>query len=112
LPTADSGDEVWFNPGDDRFYVTGPAVTSPTTIVQQLGVIDAQKSRWLQNVPDVRGRNPAAFAENKRIFTVVTVNTAIVAKPSTDDSICATDFDIRGRGCIAVFTHADKHDDK
>jgi hypothetical protein len=29
------GDEVWHNPGDDRFYVTGPDIT---TTVQSLGM--------------------------------------------------------------------------
>ncbi len=98
------GDEVWFNHGDGNFYVTGPDTSTPP--VQSLGVIDAETSMWLQNVADVRGKNPAAFAENNRIFTVVQINAAIVANPATDNSTCSQ-FGFKGTGCIAVFTHLD-----
>ena len=103
------GDEVWHNPGDGRFYVTGASTVSP--LVQSLGVIDAETSTWLQNVPEIRGKNPAAFAENNHIFTVVQINAAIVAAPATDDSACIQ-FGLMGRGCIAVFAHADEGDDE
>jgi hypothetical protein len=105
------GDEVWYNPGDGRFYVTGASNTPPMPAVQSLGVIDAETSGWLQNVTDVRGKNPAAFAENNHIFTVVQINAAIAAAPATDNSIC-TQFGVMGRGCIAVFGHADQGDDE
>ncbi|PYS52443.1 MAG: hypothetical protein DMG13_16175 [Acidobacteria bacterium] len=99
------GDEVWYNPGDGRFYVTG-ADTS-TAPVQSLGVIDAETSTWLQNLPDVRGKNPAAFAETNHIFTAVQITAAIAAAPATDNSTCST-FGFKGTGCIAVFTHSDE----
>jgi hypothetical protein len=102
------GDEVWYNPGDGRFYVTGASTVAPT--VQSLGVIDAEKSTWLQNVPDVRGKNPAAFAEDNHIFTIVQINAGIVASPATDDSVC-TQSGLFGRGCVAVFAHAHADDD-
>ncbi|HYR85008.1 MAG TPA: hypothetical protein VE422_13080 [Terriglobia bacterium] len=101
------GDEVWYNSGDGRFYVTGPDTSTPP--VQSLGVIDAETSDWLQNVPDVRGKNPAAFAENNEIFTIVQITAAMVAAPSTDNSTCSK-FGFKGTGCIAVFTHADRDD--
>jgi len=99
------GDEVWYNSGDGRFYVTGANTSTPP--VQSLGVIDAETSTWLQNVPDVRGKNPAAFAETNHIFTIVQINAAIVAMPATDDSTCSK-FGFKGMGCIAVFTHSDE----
>jgi hypothetical protein len=97
------GDEVWFNSGDGRFYVT--AADTKTT-VQSLGVIDAETSQWLQNVPDVRGRNPAAFAENNEIFNAVTAP-AVTTPPTVEDpnSPCVRSG-IVGRGCVAVFAHA------
>ena len=104
------GDEVWYNPGDGRFYVTGP-LNGVAGADQQLGVIDAEKSKWLQNIPDIRGKNPAAFSENNRIFTVATITAGMALTPSTDTSVCATTFGIKGRGCIAVFTHAGEKDD-
>jgi len=102
------GDEVWFNPGDGRFYVTGADMsTTPPSLVQSLGVIDAQTSTWLQNVPDVRGKNPAAFAENNHIFTIVQITAAMVAAPATDNSTCAQ-FGFKGTGCVAIFEHTEK----
>ena len=98
------GDQVWFNPGDGRFYVTGLDMTTPTG-VQSLGVINAETSEWLQNVPDVRGKNPAALPENDHIFTIVQINAAIAAGTAPDDSICFTQFNLKGTGCVAVFTH-------
>ena len=102
------GDEVWHNPGDGRFYVTGLDTSTPP--VQSVGVIDAETSTWLQNVPNVRGKNPAAFAETNHTFTIVQLNAAIVANPATDNSTC-TLFGFRGTGCIAVFRHATKAED-
>jgi len=102
------GDEVWYNPGDGRFYVTStdntvvvpPGGTAPTVI----GVIDAEDSSWLQNVPDPGGRNPSAFPENNRIFTPVRTTAAFVTNPSADNTICAANG-LKGTGCIAVFAH-------
>jgi hypothetical protein len=104
------GDQVWFNPGDGRFYVTGTDMTVPAG-VQSLGVIDAENSKWLQNVPDVRGKNPAALPENNHIFTIVQINAAIAAGTAPDDSICFTKFNMKGTGCVAVFTHRRSGDD-
>jgi hypothetical protein len=78
--------------------------------VQQLGVIDAETSAWLQNVPDPRGKNPAAFAENNHIFTIVQISAAMAAGTPPDDSVC-TQFGLIGRGCVAVFGHGHTDDD-
>jgi hypothetical protein len=99
------GDQIWFNPGDDRYYVTGADLTTTPPGVQSLGVIDAEDSVWLQNVPDVRGKNPAALPENNHIFTIVQINSAIAAGTAPDDSICFTSSNVKGTGCVAVFTH-------
>jgi hypothetical protein len=98
------GDEVWYNPGDGRFYVTGAATLGG---VQSLGVIDAETSSLLQIVPDVRGKNPAAFPENNHVFTVVQITTAIAAGTAPDDSVCNTKFGFKGTGCVAVFEHVE-----
>ena len=101
------GDELWYNPGDGRFYVTGVDKTTPTG-VQSLGVINAQTSEWLQNVPDVRGKNAAAVpmpANSDRIFTIVQITAAIAAGTAPDDSICFTAGNLKGTGCVAVFRH-------
>ena len=114
------GDEVWFNPGDDRFYVTGP-LNGVAGNLQQLGVIDAEDSTFLQNVPEILGdpalppvtvpvtpvnlgKNPAAFPEQNRIFSVGQISAAIAAGTTPDFSPCAKFNDLK-TGCIAVFTH-------
>jgi hypothetical protein len=95
------GDEVWYDPGAQHFYNHGNDTTTPPP-VQSLAVIDAETSSWLQNVPDVRGKNPAAFADTTHVFTIVQINAAIVAAPSTDNSTCAS-LGFKGTGCVAVF---------
>ena len=105
------GDEVWHNPGDGRFYVTGP-LDGVSGHVQQLGVIDAEHSTLLQTIPEVRGKNPAAFPEQNHVFTIVQITAAIAAGTPTDDSVCATAFGFTGTGCIAVFAHADDKEDE
>jgi hypothetical protein len=113
------GDEVWYNPGDGRFYVTGRDAAN----VQQLGVIDAEHDTLLQTIPVstgslaptgttlTAGRNPAAFAENNRVFVDTPVTAAIVAGTKPDDSIC-TKFGVVGRGCIAEFAHTGDEGDE
>jgi hypothetical protein len=102
------GDEVWYNPGDGRFYVTSSdntvVVPAGGTAPTVLGVLDAEDSSWLQNVPDMGGRNPSAFPENNRVFSTVRTTATFVSNPSTDNTICAS-FGLKGTGCIAVFTH-------
>jgi hypothetical protein len=93
-----TGDQDWYNSGDDRFYVFG---ADAATGVQSLGVIDAQDATWLQNVPLVRGAYPAAFRGTNEIFGRVQITAAIAANPATDDTACA----VKGRGCVAVFAH-------
>ena len=101
------GDEVWYNSGDGNFYVTGVSNTPPKPPEQSLGVIDAETSTWLQNVSDVRGRNPSAFAENNHIFNTVSTT----AVPIPNESVCSP-FGLNGRGCIAVFGHVGDGEDE
>jgi hypothetical protein len=99
------GDEVWHNPGDDRFYVTGPDTSTPP--VQSLGVIDAKTNTWLQNLPDPGGRQVVALPATNHILTPVVVTAAVVKDPSTDKTTCSL-FGLKGTGCIAVFTHPEE----
>ena len=90
------GDEIWYNGGDGRLYVTSTD-TAGTTV---LGAIDVETGTWLQNVPVLRGRNPTAFEGNNHIFVPV----AAPAAGITDTSVCAS-FGLKDTGCIAVFSH-------
>jgi hypothetical protein len=89
------GDEIWYNNGDGRLYVTSTDLNGVTV----LGVIDVESGTWLQNIPVARGRNPAAYEQNNHIFVPVTNPPA----GTPDTTVCAT-FGLKG--CIAVFGHA------
>lgn len=98
-----SGDEDWYNPGDGHYYFTSNDKQTPP--VNSLGVIDATTNKWVENVPDVGGRQAVALPENNRIFTPVRATAATVKDPSSDQTTCVQ-FGIRGHGCIAVFAHS------
>ena len=91
------GDEVWYNPGDNRYYVTSADRTA--NLGQSLGVIDAATSTWLQNVPAPNIRNIAVYAGNNHIFSVAT------RPPAGPDPTPCASFGIIGTGCVVVFGH-------
>jgi hypothetical protein len=81
-------DEVWFNPGDGRYYLAARGMTSnglrtgtPTPV---LGVIDADSNEWITNIPT--GPNSHSVAANP-------INNHIFVP-------------LRGKG-VAVFAHDD-----
>jgi hypothetical protein len=90
------GDEVWYNGGDNRFYVTSTDTTGQTV----LGVIDGDSGQWIQNVPANGVRNVTALASTNGIFAAVRAPAGGVR----DTTVC-TQFGIVGTGCIAVFGH-------
>jgi hypothetical protein len=58
-------DEVWYNPGDHRYYLaaftnaSGPA----------LAVVDAESNRWITSIPTVpKAHSVAADTYNNHIF--------------------------------------------
>ena len=89
------GDEVWYNAGDNRYYVTSTDSTGQTV----LGVIDGETSAWIQNVPAPGARNPSAFVGNNHVFAAVAAPAA-----ARTASVCLQ-FGLPDTGCIAVFSH-------
>ena len=79
-------DEVWFNPGDNRYYVA--ARDMPNGPV--LGVIDAIKNLWLQNV--------ATNTNSHSVAVDPVTNHAFV--PMQAGGPCGTQS---GNGCVGVF---------
>jgi len=57
-------DEVWYNPGDGRFYLAASGMTSDGTktgtSAPVLGVIDSEEATWLFNVPTTVGAHSVA----------------------------------------------------
>jgi len=92
-------DEVWFNKGDQRFYVA--ARDNPTGPV--LGVIDARTNTWVQNVPTgPNSHSVAANRKNNHIFVPLRA-----PRPNTTDPDPCAAFGgptFRGHGCIGVFS--------
>jgi hypothetical protein len=80
-------DEVWYNPGDSRYYVA--ARDMPNGPV--LGVIDAIKMLWLENV--------ATNTNSHSVAVDPVTNHAFV--PMQAGGPCGTQS---GNGCVGVFT--------
>src|SRR6266545_888371 len=65
-----TGDQDWYNPGDGNFYVTGTAPPAPAVDgVASLGVINGRTGAWHQNVTNIGGASPTAYAKTNEIFT-------------------------------------------
>jgi hypothetical protein len=79
-------DEVWYNSGDNRYYLAGRDM--PTGPV--LGVIDAKTNQWLVNVST--GANSHSIA--------VDPNTNHAFVPLQSGPACTTQ---NANGCIGVF---------
>jgi DNA-binding beta-propeller fold protein YncE len=65
-------DEVWFNPGDNRYYLAARSMTSngtpggtPTPV---LGVIDAETNTWIANIST--GKNAHSVAADSSFNTI------------------------------------------
>lgn len=84
-----ASDEVWFNPGDDNYYLA--ARNNPGGPV--LGIIDAVNRTWRQNVATARNAHSvAASRHNNEVFVPLT--------PLPADPACT-------RGCIGVYAAED-----
>ncbi len=88
IPQVGGSDEVWFNPGDDRYYLA--ARNNPGGPV--LGIVDAETNTWIQNVPtSPNSHSVAADPRSNQIYVPLTASPV---------SPCLT-------GCIGVFVDTD-----
>ena len=79
-------DEVWFNPGDNRYYTAGRDMPNGPV----MGVVDAKTRQWLVNV--TTGSNSHSITVNQ--FT----NQIFV--PTQAGALCGTQS---ANGCIAIY---------
>lgn len=79
-------DEVWFNPGDNRYYTAGRDMPNGPV----MGVVDAPTRTWLVNVPT---------GSNAHSVTVDAVNNHAIV-PLQAGARCTTQS---SNGCIAVY---------
>jgi len=86
-------DEVWFNPGDNRYYLA--ARDNPDGPV--LGVIDATTNEWITNVATSKdAKSVAVDAVSNHAFVPLTPTSESFANDSTIGLSCAS-------GCIGVY---------
>ncbi|MHB8383027.1 MAG: cytochrome C nitrite reductase [Candidatus Binataceae bacterium] len=95
-PRVTGSDEVWYNRGDQRYYLA--AVRNPSGPV--LGVIDAKTNTWVENLATAYpAHSVAADPSNNRVFVPMGPN------QTSFDTNSAKHLDCR-QGCIGVY--ADK----
>jgi hypothetical protein len=114
-------DEVWFNKGDQRYYLgasrdcTTPGTPCPLATQQTpaLGVIDAETNLLIEKIPQSsNSHSVAADAENNRIFVPQVAPVTVVGSggdtTNVGAGICGT-----SQGCVAVYQHRgrDRDDD-
>jgi len=86
IPYVGGADEVWYNPGDNRYYVA--ARDMPNGPV--LGIIDAGSNLWLANIAtNANSHSVAVDPTNNHVFV-----------PSQSGGPCGTQS---GNGCILVY---------
>jgi len=77
-------DEIWYNPGDNRYYLAGRDMSPP-----QMGVIDAATNLWLVNLPvNTNAHSIAVDPKTNHVFM-----------PQQAGAICGTQT---SNGCIDV----------
>jgi DNA-binding beta-propeller fold protein YncE len=84
FPQAGHSDEVWFNPGDDKYFLASSGC-------QCLSIIDADTNAWIGSVPTgPTAHSVAADPVTNRVYVPIAAN--------PKDPACT-------RGCIAVFAN-------
>lgn len=75
-------DEVWYNPGDNRYYLAARLMTSTGmkggTVTPVLGIIDAATNKWIANLPTGKNAHSVAVDPgNNRVFVPVPSGVAV-----------------------------------
>jgi hypothetical protein len=116
-------DEVWFNPGDKRYYTGSSAaiepVGSPLGSGAVLGVIDGT-SVLIETIPQSSGSHSvAADCKRNKIFVPQVAPVAVVGtggdtnttagpgSPTVGSLICGSN-----NGCVAVYIHDTDDEDR
>jgi hypothetical protein len=105
LNNENGSDEVWFNDGDDHYFLAqGSAGTGNSMTPQKLGVIDADKETPTADQSQVTGTGGAAGKAHSVAADPI-FNQVYVPIPSTAGStVCGNAGGSNALGCIAVYT--------
>lgn len=73
IPQVGGEDQVWYNPGDNRYYIGANHMTTDGTKsgteISVLGIIDAATNLWIENVPTgPNSHNVAVDPSNNHVF--------------------------------------------
>jgi hypothetical protein len=72
IPQVGGGDQVWYNPGDNRYYIGAHQMTvdgsSSAPEVTVVGVIDAATNLWIENIPTGDASSLAVDPSNNHVF--------------------------------------------
>jgi hypothetical protein len=101
-------DEVWFNPGDERYYLA--ARNDPSG--PSLGIIDAGTNAFVGKVPTAfNAHSVAADPRNNHVFVPLTPPRS--GKSDPDPCVKSGGPTFTGRGCIGVYwgSGAEDHDE-
>ncbi len=91
-------DEVWFNPGDEHYYLA--ARNDPSG--PSLGIIDADHNTFIAKVPTAfNAHSVAADRRNNHVFVPLTPPRA--GKTDPDPCVSFGGASFAGRGCIGVY---------
>jgi len=106
LNNESGSDMVWFNPGDNHYFLARSAAVGPN---QLLGVVDADDRHEDQSVviagKNIPGRNAHSVAADPIL------NQVYVPIPAGVSSVCGSAGGDDAKGCIAVFTGKNDKDD-
>ncbi len=106
LNNESGSDMVWFNPGDNHYFLARSAAVGPN---QLLGVVDADDRHEDQSVviagKNIPGRNAHSVAADPIL------NQVYVPIPAGVSTVCGFAGGDDTKGCIAIFTGKNDKDD-
>ena len=104
LPGESGSDEVWYNPGDNHYFLANGNHETSGTLTPQLGVVDPGASAGSHEDPSATSalgsHSVAADAVNNQVYVPVNNKTLGGAL----SGICGVHGGDNSKGCIAVFT--------
>jgi hypothetical protein len=115
-------DEVWFNSGDNRYYLgasrncktfPGPCATAPLQAAV-LGVVDAKTNTLIETVPQGSGSHSVAADSKRNLIFVPQVAPVAVVGVGGDTTTVGAGICGTTNGCVAVYQHKVKghHEDE
>jgi hypothetical protein len=113
-------DEVWFNKGDDRYYLGAsrnckvgqvPPCDTASKQAAVLGVIDAETNTLIETIPQGSGSHSVAADSKRNLIFVPQVAPVAVVGSGGDTTTVGANLCGSTNGCVVVFQHKVKSKD-